>query len=520
MITSNQTMSEWMRWLSRSMTVLVVAFAATPLLAAPARACSCAMPPDIAAWVDESEAAFVGTLLEKRDAGMGDFGAESIYVFEVEQWVKGNAGEVIEVRSSSDGASCGFEFWDPDQRIGAVLREEGGELHGGLCDQVEPDVLLAALTPPTPSSTGIGHLLIGGGWLSAHLTVVDEVGHHVIDLDPPDVDPTGASTMLDLCPGGRLVAQATPGTVVVWDLTTYEAVASHPVLGGWVADVSCQAEDASSIWVLAGDEVTGVLTEVVGEHEVLHELPGPTGVIGTGFVVVQETHEGDAIWFDPETGETTELTSTPPDELRSVSVATHPGEQLVAVVETRFAENAAPTATLTIFDATGTAVKTFDLPGESYTPVWLDDNRMMVNSYGENLGDGISLIYDIDTGETLEIEGWAMEHTIIDGDTLYGVRGGSVMTTSLNNPEIGTLVALPTQGSGPLILLEDAPAIEVGTTTIPTETEDTTPPLIAAGEPDSGTGYIPWVAGGVMVVFFGTLIWLSRRPRDKSAADG
>lgn len=126
---------------------VLIAFALSPLLPLPARGCSCAPPPDISGWVDQSQAAFVGTLVDQRDAGNGEFGQESIYVFEVEEWVKGDVGEVIEVRSASNGAACGFEFWNPQMRIGAVIHEVGGELRGGLCSQVDPDALLTAVAP-------------------------------------------------------------------------------------------------------------------------------------------------------------------------------------------------------------------------------------------------------------------------------------------------------------------------------------------------------------------------------------
>lgn len=109
-----------------------------PFLPSTARACSCAAPTDLAAFVGEADAAFVGTLVDRRDTP--DF--QAIYVFEVEEWVKGDVGEVIEVQSGQGGGDCGFEFWDPDQRIGALLYHDGGELHGGMCSQVEPAELI------------------------------------------------------------------------------------------------------------------------------------------------------------------------------------------------------------------------------------------------------------------------------------------------------------------------------------------------------------------------------------------
>ena len=111
---------------------------------------SCEAPFDLQTAIDKSEAAFVGTLVDKRAS---DVEWESIYVFEVEHWVKGDAGRVIEIRSAPDGGGCGFEF-PADQRIGAFIRMEGGELHGGLCSQVVADALIAAPREPSSNETG------------------------------------------------------------------------------------------------------------------------------------------------------------------------------------------------------------------------------------------------------------------------------------------------------------------------------------------------------------------------------
>ncbi len=513
-----------MRSATRLVASTLLAIAVTPVLVSPARACSCAMPPDIQAWVDESQAAFVGTLLEKRDGPDGQFGEESVYVFEVEKWVKGEGGPVVEVRSASNGAACGFEFWTPDQRIGAIIREENGSLRGDLCSQIEPDVLLAATIPPTTSSTGVGQLLIGGGWSSSHMTVVDEAGHHVVGLDPPDVEPgMGGGTLLDMCPGGDLMVQSTAGIVVVWDLTGYEPIVTYPAPEGWVSDVSCRNGDASSIWVIAGDDVRSDLVEVADGPTVVAALPGPVGKIGSDFVVVQETHEGDAVRVDVEDGSTIELTTTPPGELRAVSMAVHPTDSRVAVIETFFTGGNGPTtARLTIFDGSGTVTEAFDIPWETYSPSWIDEHRVVVYAYdSEDWENALGIVFEVDSGEMTEIAGWNVEATVADGDTLYGVLGGSVLTTSLTDPQVEAMVTLPQQSGGPLILLDDAPAVSP-TTTVAATSGSTTPPLVvselageAGGEVEDGAvGYITWIAGVAVLLFMGILVGLGRRPSD------
>lgn len=511
------------------MAAALFAIAVTPALVSPAHACSCATPSDIQAWLDESEAAFVGTLLEKRDAGNGPFGQESIYVFEVEKWVKGDAGDVVEVRSASDGAACGFEFWTPDQRIGAVVHHEDGFLHGGLCSQIDPDVLLVAGAGPPPSKTGIGHLIAGNGWSSARLSILDQVGAHITDITPqsPEVDWDGTQG-LEACPGGDLMIQWTQTHVFVWDLTTFELLKSHEIAGpdGYpvLRDASCRSVDASSIWVVGAHEFEAELMEIGDETRRLMSLEGDQFGIGSDFVVVQPHHEGDVTWVDMATGDEVRLTETPPDALRSIWAAAHPSERLVALVETRFEGEGQVEATLSIVDDSGTPTAQFEIPWETYSPTWLDQSRVVVTAYDFNDWErSFGLIVDLATGEMTEVEGWRAEHTISDGDLLYGVEGGSILTTDVSDGVVETLVTLPTQSAGPLLLLTGAPKVAPATTTTTppgADTEPITPPLVVVGLGEDATGpagAYQWIAGGAMVVFLALLIWLALGPRDEEA---
>lgn len=121
-----------------TLAVLIAVFS-SPVLSSPAEACSCALPGDLAEWVDNSQAVFVGTMID-RDAD-GPFDGNVTYVFEVEEWIKGDIGPVVEVTSGQGDADCGYG----DQighRIGAAIFQEGGVLYGNGCLQVDPDDLL------------------------------------------------------------------------------------------------------------------------------------------------------------------------------------------------------------------------------------------------------------------------------------------------------------------------------------------------------------------------------------------
>src|SRR4249920_3220105 len=95
----------------RSAVVPVLAFLLVVAGAQAAHACSCLIgdPRDA---LHRSDGAFVGTLVERTEVDP----QTSIFTFEVETAVKGTVGAEVDVRSASNGASCGLEV-DFGQRI-------------------------------------------------------------------------------------------------------------------------------------------------------------------------------------------------------------------------------------------------------------------------------------------------------------------------------------------------------------------------------------------------------------------
>jgi len=508
----------------------LLAAALTPILPLTARGCSCATPSDLHEWVDQSEAVFVGTLIDKRDGGDGPFGMESVYVFEVEEWIKGDAGDVIEVHSASDGAGCGFEFFDVDQRTGAAIYLEGGVLRGGLCSQIDADVALTLKTGLVVSKTGIPRIVAGNGWNSTRLTVLDAEGGHVADFFPrDDADEFEGTQLLEACLGGDLAVQVTSSELVVWDMATFEPVAIHDlgVESLWGSDVSCRTEDASSIWLLLASDTGSQLVEV-GATEPILTLPGTGGWVGTDFVLSQSGPEGDITWIDVASGEGTPITAVPPGELWSLSAAAHPKERRAALIETRFdQESTASSSTLSIVDEAGVRSFSVELGLEAYSPTWLDDERVLVTGYDWEVSEiPIGLVVDTFSGEVVELGPWNSIHNVAAGQLIFGVEAGSILRADLTSASVETLVTLPTANAGPLLVLEDAAAIETPTSTTVPATEPTVPPLVAEGtgpapgaEPGSSLD-ARWIAGGTVVVFLGLLIWLAisspRRPSDSS----
>ena len=122
-----------------------------------ALACSCVVG-DPASRLAESDAAFVGGLISSAEPVPDSEGiiwtADPVaWVFEVEEAVKGDLETPLTVMSPWSGVSCGFEV-RIGERIGVLLREDGG-WRSGLCSQLDADVLLRAAAPlPTPTSDG------------------------------------------------------------------------------------------------------------------------------------------------------------------------------------------------------------------------------------------------------------------------------------------------------------------------------------------------------------------------------
>jgi hypothetical protein len=147
---------------------------------------------------------------------------------------------------------------------------------------------------------------------------------------------------------------------------------------------------------------------------------------------------------------------------------------------------------------------------------------VVVRGYEFSEGEeSVGLVLDLETGEMKEIQGWSAESVVADGDTIYGIVGGDIVTADLETGVVKTLVTLPTQSAGPLILLGNDSAVTTTTTEI--EPGDhpgpppTTPPLLApelgSERPLSVT--TAWIAGISGAFFAGVLIWLSLPRRDR-----
>jgi hypothetical protein len=130
------------RALLGAVTFVCAAAAALVEAPAPAWACSCAVV-DPEAALDGADAAFVGTLETRRESNRGPVRSTGDPVtlgFRVEQVLKGDLGERVEVVTAASGASCGIEA-RPGERLTLLLSRDRGRWQSGLCDRLAAERL-------------------------------------------------------------------------------------------------------------------------------------------------------------------------------------------------------------------------------------------------------------------------------------------------------------------------------------------------------------------------------------------
>src|SRR6185436_6580992 len=223
----------------------VLAFLLVVAGAQAAHACSCLIgdPRDA---LHRSDGAFVGTLVERPEVDE----QTSIFTFEVETAVKGTIGPEVDVRSASNGASCGLEV-EFGQRVGLLLdAADDGAWTSGLCAQMDPDVLLQAAQPlPPPDGVGPPRFVVGGNLGENRLMALDRKGRTLAygtgDGYARDVDVCpGATRALEAVEWGRraqLVVRELPSLDVVRTITLAET--RRP----WIPHAECLSADGGRL---------------------------------------------------------------------------------------------------------------------------------------------------------------------------------------------------------------------------------------------------------------------------------
>ncbi len=161
-------------------------------------------PTEPRAVVAEADAAFIGTLVgvKPKDPPALSSGAPYIFTFAVEERIKGDLGDRVEVTSTVGGASCGHD--GTIGRRGAYLLSRRDDEWGpwGIAE-VRPEALRTGMLPlPRPDGVGRAVFVAGGHFGLVRSATLDSRGRTLAyGLG------RGAVTALSICPGRKVVAE-------------------------------------------------------------------------------------------------------------------------------------------------------------------------------------------------------------------------------------------------------------------------------------------------------------------------
>lgn len=320
-----------------------------------ARACSCAQgdPRDQFA---AAEGAFVGTFIDSRPAEppdpAGGFSSmdDTIYSFRLDEEYKGELGEpgdVVEVHSAADGASCGLEAQTgQDYGLFLEVRESDGVWTSSLCSQVPPRTMREAASPlPEPNGEGPLKMLVGGSFGEAQVMGLDARGRTLgYGFGGSDV------FQIDVCPGGERaleIAQDYPERphLFVRDLSTFRTVRELAMPYGRGSDnprqdpsaLDCRSRTGRRAVVFSTSynepEARSLVLEIEGrDAEVLYQGTGRSATFASRHLYMQEgTFGRELVRLSLRTGRTQQVASLPrkysgtlalsPDERRLAGIA-------------------------------------------------------------------------------------------------------------------------------------------------------------------------------------------------------
>lgn len=500
----------------------------------PASACSCVQL-DPTSALAEYPAAFTGTLVDvSRPVGgfvSGD--ADAVYRFEVDGWVKGDLGDVVDVHSAADGAACGIEV-GVGNRAGVFLRAEGDTLSSSLCETIDPDVLLAGLKPLVVGAPGPGVLLVSGSIGGFNYVVLNESGGIVAGVNGPGVEPFDRPWQFADCPGGKTLVEQWGRWLIVRDLSDLSMIRQIDLQN--YADTTsftatrCMAQDGSSI-LLAGEEWTGNrsvsrLFNVSESVDPTMELPPGQVYLGEEFAVVQDYESGEVKVVDYDTGEDKVIhvveREASDDIYVSIStVAISPDSKAIAVSEVRYDPSNGSKSTLVLYEADGTKLATVELEGEVHWLYWLDSDRLAANRSIDDGRSSSSTIYATPSlSVEIQLDGWQGYNTVVSDGVAYAVDGGSIVSADLETGEVEQIATLPTQDAGPIAVL---PAdFQVATDLVASpeaNTPNTVPPLISDAFGGSDSADVTGIARIILAVLLsgGIIAFVLARKRREVA---
>jgi hypothetical protein len=423
------------------MPLLVVLAVVLSLLAAPAaRACSCFLgdPRDALANAD---GAFIGTLTEVTT--VADDPAYADYSFEVETAVKGAFGTTLELRAGSTDASCAFEA-QPGDRVGAFLSMQDGRWWSGLCNQIDPELLLRAAAPlPAPDGRGPARFVLGINLGDTRLMSLDAQGR---TLAYGDGD--GAAIDVDLCPGSRRVVEgarvARTGLAVLREVPSLRVLRQTEVVAGPRSprvDVACLTRSGNRILAVERHAGEHWVHELRGTEDriVWHGAARSVGIDGDRVLVLDGRRLSE---LRPGTGRLAPFGTVP---ARASALAVSPGGARVAGIVSDRATGAS--ALFATEPSGGTERVALDPLYASGTLVWLDDRRFV---YLPADGSRAFVIQAATMEPVSGFDGWFAGASTVSGRTAYGTSFGYLIAAGLGDGDIWVLRVFDSPETGVL----------------------------------------------------------------------
>ncbi len=515
-----------------TLVLLVLLTSAAGFLAPrPAGACSCAELDPYTA-LSEYPAALVGTLVDV-DGQLGavfSSAADTIYRFEVETWVKGDLGHVVEIHSAGDGASCGIEV-GVGNRAGIMVRVDGDEYHSSLCETIDADVLLAASKPLETGAEGPARFLLSARIGGFDFLTVNEAGGIVAGQHVSNLDPHPRVMQLSACPDSNLMAELWSDRLIIRDLMDLSVVDEIDLttLGEdtWFSAARCMNSDASKVWVVgehwSGSVSSFAIYDATDGLTMLHELPEGQATIGDHFAIVNGNQYERLSLLDYGTGEITTLHEIQREDdetyIAIASAATSPDGTLIAALEVDYAGT--PESNLILYSPSGDEINRIGIDAEGWWVSWIDNTRIIIHTSQSDGSQSIARILASPELEPLvDLSEWAAYETVADGDLVYGQENGSLMKADLSTGVVTRVATYPVQYLGPIALLPEGHEIAPASTDAgiaSTAATDTVPPLTAEAitvEADQSASTAAQVLVAALVLAGLVLLGIALRRRD------
>lgn len=404
--------------------------------------------------LDNSDAAFIGTLIERPDFSEG--AVTAVWVFDVQEWKKGDLGATVGVHSGQGGGDCGFAV-DVGETIGVFLYNDSGKPSGGLCGSISAESMAGAGQPIVFDGVGPPVFVIGGTSGATRLMTLDSLGRPLAAAGG-DLNQWDAS----LCPGGGAVAEVLQGQeVAVYDtadlsILRSEALGFDPNVSE-VSRVWCMDESGESVVVAvlnweAGD---GYLAEIADPHTPLWR--GPVDLLSQAqragaSLVMGDINQPRTLVFDVASGETEQL----PFGGDNGTVVPSPDGSKVLAVTAQFFDSGGYETSVVVFAPDGEVIGRHGPYRDSDVYEWVDNDSFLLTNWDQD-GESRARV-DVVSGEVTEVDGLGWGSRPV-GDGLVSVDESSILFTPTGGDTV-RVAPLPSAGHRLLGIVD--PVVELG----------------------------------------------------------